>query len=226
MGTDFAAVGRLLSSQPRAAMLDALLGGRSLTAGQLAVVGGVRPSTASEHLAALVAGGMVVVETRGRSRFFSLSGYKIAVALESLSRICPTVPPRSLRQVQGAEAERFARTCYDHLAGTLGVAVLDSFLRQRWLRRRGAAFTLTGDGERSLVSMGVDVAAAHAARRRFAFACLDWSEQRPHLGGALGAAVAAAFVRQGWVHRRPQGRGLLVTTLGRSALTDRLSLPV
>jgi DNA-binding transcriptional ArsR family regulator len=224
MGTDFAAVGRLLSSPARSAMLDVLLEGGTASASVLAAAASVKPSTASEHLAALVEGHMVAVATRGRNREYRIADREIALALEALSRICPDRPVRSLRAARTMEAMRGARTCYDHLAGQLGVEILDALVQRRWLVAHGDDYALGDSGEQALIGLGVDVAAARRQRRNFARPCLDWTERRPHLAGALGAALCQSVVRAGWVRRRRSGRGLSVTALGVDQLAEALGI--
>jgi hypothetical protein len=207
-------------------MLEALLDGRTATAGELAAAASVKRSTASEHLAALVEGRMIVVATRGRHREYSIVDRDIARALEALSRISPERPVRSLRSARNMDALRDARTCYDHLAGRLGVDVLAALLQREWLVARGDGYVLSATGERSLVHLGVDVPSARLQRRHFARACLDWTERRPHLAGALGAALCQSVVRAGWVRRRRTGRGLLVTPLGVAQLEEAFGISV
>lgn len=224
MGTDFTAVGRLLSSPARVAMLGVLLDGTTASAGELAAAASVKPSTASGHLAALVDGRLVAMTARGRNRYYRLAGGDIALALEALAGICPETPANSLRTSRARDALRSARTCYDHLAGQLGVEVLDVFVQRRWLVARGEDYRLRPDGERRLVALGVDVDGARIARRHFARTCLDWTERRPHLAGALGAALCDSFFREGWVRRQRSGRGLVVTGFGASQLAEELGV--
>jgi DNA-binding transcriptional ArsR family regulator len=227
MGTDFAAVAGLLGHPARSAMVDALMSGEALTAGELARAAGVGPSTASEHLGRLVDGGLVTVVAQGRHRYHRIRDAEVAVALEALARICPPTPVRSLRAATRRDALRHARTCYDHLAGTIGVALADALADRSWLVPRGddvGALVLTPDGEAGLTTAGVDVAAARASRRAFARPCLDWTERRPHVAGALGAALATTALDAGWVRRRT-GRGLAVTAAGSDALADLFGVP-
>jgi DNA-binding transcriptional ArsR family regulator len=217
---DFAAVARLLASPARAAMIEALLDGRSLSAHELAAVGSVRAPAASEHLAALVRGQLIRVRPQGRHRLYELAGKQVATALEAFAQICPTTPVSSLRASSQAEALRSARTCYDHLAGRFGVALLDAFLEHRWLVRSSPGYSVTASGQRTLRSAGVDVNALKRQRRVFARSCLDWTERRPHLGGALGAAVTTALLDRDWIRRRPQGRGVVITPAGKIGLSQ------
>ena len=217
--TDVAA---LLGDPSRAAMLDALMDGDARPAGELARRAGVAPSTASEHLMRLVEGRLLVVEPRGRERRYRLASADVTEVLEALSRLGSEAPVNSLRAAGRTEALRAARTCYDHLAGRFGVAVTEALVARDVLDIRDGSFALTDDGEVFLVNLGVDVAGARAHKRVFARACLDWSERRPHLAGALGAALADAALDQGWVRRRPNDRALRVTPKGAAELRELL----
>jgi DNA-binding transcriptional ArsR family regulator len=219
--TDAAA---LLGDPTRAVMLDVLMDGEARPAGELARRAGIAPSTASEHLARLVEGRLLVVEPRGRERRYRLASADVAEVLEALQRLGSEAPVNSLRTASRNEALRAARTCYDHLAGRLGVAVTDALVARDVLRVRDGSFELTEDGEPFLVHLGVDVAAARGRKRIFARACLDWSERRPHVAGALGAALADAVLAQGWVRRRPSDRALRITPEGAKALHDLLGV--
>jgi DNA-binding transcriptional ArsR family regulator len=201
----------------RARMLYCLMDGRARTATELAVVGEVTPSTASVHLAKLQQERLVKVAKQGRHRYFALGGEDVADVLEALNvlaggaRFRPSTP----------NALRYARTCYDHIAGTLGVALHDSLMTSGCIDR---SYEVTVEGRRLLGSIGVDLDAARSARRRFGFACLDWSERRSHLGGALGAALLDAALRRRWVEREADSRALVVTRLGRKEMPGRLGV--
>jgi DNA-binding transcriptional ArsR family regulator len=213
-------VAALLGDSTRAAMLDALMDGEARPAGELARRAGVAPSTASEHLQRLLDGRLLTVEPHGRERRYRLASAEVADVLESLSRLGSDAPLRSLRAAGRTEALRAARTCYDHLAGRLGVAITEALVERGALRAADGSFELTGSGEALLSGLGVDVAAARERKRVFARACLDWSERRPHLAGALGAALADAALAQDWVRRRPNDRALRVTPRGERAFRD------
>ena len=200
-------------------MLYCLLDGRARTATELAVVANVTASTASVHLQRLTTERLVAVRAQGRHRYYCLDGPAVAAALEALSvlaggaraNITSNVPP-ALRQ---------ARTCYDHLAGAIGVALHDRLVGLKWLspvNGSSDAYELSTAGARHLTALGVDIASARAARRRFAFACLDWSERRPHLGGAFGAALLALALGKRWLTQELEGRALTLTPAGRRGL--------
>jgi DNA-binding transcriptional ArsR family regulator len=216
MEADLAAVAALIADPSRAAMLDALNGGESLTAGELARRAGVAASTATEHLARLEAGGLVLSERRGRARHVRLAGAHVARALEALGAIAPPKRAIGLKQWQHGEALRAARSCYDHLAGVAGVALADALVGRGVLEAGEGGFAITARGERQLAGFGLDVGAILGARRATARACLDWSERRPHVGGALGAALLDELLRRRWLSRRPDGRALTVTAAGRA----------
>jgi len=222
--TDLAAVAALIGDPTRAAMLDALVAGEPLRASVLATRAGVAPSTASEHLARLLDGGLVSCEPCGRERRYRLASAEAAEALEALSRLARPVPVRSLRAADRASALREARTCYDHLAGRVGVAVTDALVARRALILGDGSYELTKTGERLLERIGADVASARARKRAFARVCVDWSERRPHLAGALGSAVADALFANGWLARRPNDRGVTVTPAGAAGLSSELGV--
>jgi hypothetical protein len=190
-----------------------------LAAGELARIAGVRASTMSEHLSELLDGGLVAVITAGRHRYYQLSNADVAEALEAFSRICPATPVRSLRQSTASRTLRTARLCYDHVAGALGVALLDQMRSTGWLTSAsGPDLRLTQPGTQALASIGVDIEGCRRARRHFARACLDWTERRPHLAGSLGAGVTSVLLDREWLRRTDAGRGLTVTSQGEHGL--------
>jgi DNA-binding transcriptional ArsR family regulator len=215
---DIAAVAVVIGDRTRVAMLDALLDQPDLPASELAGRVGVSASTASAHLIRLVETGLVTVERHGRQRRYRLTGPAVATALEALAAISPSRPVQSLREATRGELLREGRTCYDHLAGRIGVELTRALVSDRILRRRDGSYVLTRRGERALSEVGVDVARARAQRRRFAFPCLDWSERREHLAGALGAAMTERLCALGWVARVGPGRAVAVTESGRAEL--------
>jgi DNA-binding transcriptional ArsR family regulator len=243
--TDLARVGALIGDPGRARVLRALADGRELPASVLAAEAGVAPSTASVHLAKLVDGGLVMAERHGRHRYFRIAGPDVARALEALARIAPPAPVRSLREGTRAQAVRAARTCYDHLGGRLGVALMAGLVengvlaggdgrhdRARALADRPSAighdldYRLTDGGARRLRELGVDVDGALAGPRTPIRYCVDWSEQAHHLSGALGAAVAARLFELGWVARLPRTRAVRLTDDGRAGLAEQFGVAV
>jgi DNA-binding transcriptional ArsR family regulator len=205
-------------------MLDALLDGAAHPAGELARRAGVAPSTASGHLSLLRDGRLVVCDIHGREHRYRLASADVAEALEALARLAPAVETRSLRSANRHAAMRTARTCYDHLAGQLGVGVTEALVRHGALIAHGAGYELTDTGEDLLRRLGVDVAEARLRRRAFTRVCVDWTERRPHLAGALGSALADAVIANGWVLRRPNDRALTVTAVGEAAMLRELDV--
>jgi DNA-binding transcriptional ArsR family regulator len=211
----------LIGDPTRALFLMALSEGQSLPAGELARRAGVTASTASIQLAKLVDGGLLSVQQHGRHRYYSLAEPGIATAIESLAVIAPRRPASSLRQARIGSDLQAARTCYDHLAGALGVALFDALLEEGLLTPELEA---TKKGCRRLGGLGVDFDEAAAGRRAFARRCLDWSERRHHLAGALGAAITARFFELGWIERTASSRAVRVTEAGRAGLARELAV--
>ncbi len=223
---DIAAVARLVADPSRAAMLTALLEGAELAAGDIARRAGVAASTASSHLARLEAGGLVTCAPRGRMRCYRLASPDVVHLLEALASLAPPAAAMTEPAAVSARELRLARTCYDHLAGWLGCAVTDALVASGALRRRGARFLIAPAGPDRLRELGVEVASLEGGRRPLVRACLDWSERRPHLAGALGASLATRLLERGWVARARASRALRVTTRGRDQLRSRLGIDV
>ncbi|GII32286.1 ArsR/SmtB family transcription factor [Planotetraspora mira] len=216
---EIAPVAALIADATRAAMLTALLDGRALAAGELARMAGVTPQTASAHLARLRDGGLITMISQGRHRYFRLSGPDVAQVLEVLATISERPAVRSLRQSRQARLLQEARTCYDHLAGRVGVEVYDALLREGHLVESDeGSCEVTSSGRDAVTAFGVDLDAVRLSRRKFAPACLDWLERRPHLGGALGAAMFERMVALEWLARGTTRRAIEVTAAGRAGL--------
>jgi DNA-binding transcriptional ArsR family regulator len=211
-------VAALIADPSRAAILMTLLGGQTLLASELARIAVVTPQTASFHLTKMVDGGLLVSESHGRNRYFRLASPEIAHVLEALAIVAKPAQVRSLRQSDQTRALRFARTCYDHLAGEVGVAVTSRMLALGWLIPDDREFKVTDQGAIGLLAMGVDVAGLRVGRRAFARQCLDWSERRYHAAGVLGAAITTRFFELGWIERIPGIRAVAVTESGAEGL--------
>src|SRR5215469_8491783 len=275
---DIVPAAALIAEPTRAAMITALLDDRPLAAGELARVAGVSPATASAHLARLLNGGLVTMIKQGRHRYYHLAGPEVAAVMEALAHLSSATPVqvRSLRESRDAAALAEARTCYDHLAGRAGVALLEALLARQILTPapgggqlaacgpnggaphagngaaanggghggngspngghagyegrhvraapqapiRPEAFEVTGDGMATLTSFGLNIGALERTRRRFAGACLDWTERKPHLNGALGAAMTARLLGLGWIERGSRRRAVRVTPAGCEGLAS------
>lgn len=223
---DISKVGALLADPARAAIIVALCGDEhALPASELAERAGISASTTSIHLTKLMEAGWVELEQRGRHHYYRLSSPRIAKLLELAMLVVPAraaLRPESERtHLHNLRSDlRPARTCYDHLAGKLGVDLTDAMVQQGVLEVADKDFILTDHGKDVLQNLGVEVAAAVRQRRAFARRCLDWTERRDHLGGALGAAIYATWLEQGWVQRQGQSRALCVTPLGVAQLRN------
>jgi DNA-binding transcriptional ArsR family regulator len=230
MENDVAAIANLLGEPSRAAMLLSLMTGRALPAGELAIAANISPQTASGHLGRLVEGGLLAVETQGRHRYYRLAGTDVADALESLMVLAPS--SRGMRRknaeppTEGTLA--YARTCYAHLAGWLGVRMTEA-LEQKGLLlpAQGKAFAISDAGSAWFQKLGIAVPAAReGAKPEVARRCLDWTERRPHLSGTLGAALARRLVELRWIAPVRNSRAVRVTVEGKQQLWKLLRLPV
>ena len=214
-----AEVAGLLGEPARTRILSALLGGCALTGKELAYFAGVTAPTASSHLSRLVAGDLLVMEKQGRCHYYRLRSAEVARAIEGLMTIA--TPPRDWPPSHRVEpALRAARMCYDHMAGRLGVSLCDVMLRRHYIVLADGGGELTGAGARFLNGLGVDLEHARAAKRRYCRSCIDWTERRPHISGAVGAALATTFLERHWIARIPDSRALTVTAAGRRKLAD------
>ncbi len=214
----FSSLAALLADPGRAQMIWALMDGSARPASELALLAGVSPSSASGHLGRLVEGGVLSLEARGRNRFYRLAGPEVGQAVEALASASLALQPqrRSLPPSHGTpSALREARTCYDHLAGELAVGVFARMLDAGWIEQEGRTLRLSAAG---LARLGIDLSEVRRRRRQFACACPDWSERKPHLGGALGAALLEACLRQGWLRPQDGSRALQVSSKGRAGL--------
>jgi DNA-binding transcriptional ArsR family regulator len=201
----------LIGEAGRIQMLTTLLSGNGHSASELALAAGVSPQTASSHLAKLLAGGLIVCERAGRQRFYRLKNAEVAVAIEALGAL-------ALKSKAIAVPElRFARTCYDHLAGVLSIALRNELLKRDVLRRRGDTFLLTPVGERFLRTLDIDAAPLRQMRRSFARKCLDWTERHHHIGGAVGAALFGCFRNKKWLAPLRGTRAVRLTLEGERA---------
>lgn len=227
-GYSVSQVAAAIGEPARARMLCCLMDGRAHTSTELAIAADVSPSTASVHLQLLKTQRLVKMAAQGKHRYYSLTGPAVARALEGLSvlaggsqyKFVPRTPTRLCA----------ARTCYDHMAGTLGVALHDRVQALGWLATRSTdhygSYDLSRKGAKALETLGIDVEQTRGLRRRFAFGCLDWSERRPHIGGALGAALLNVALKRKWVIQDLDSKALGVTGVGRHEMLARFGFHV
>jgi len=219
-----AGVAAAIGEPARARMLCSLLDGHARTSTELAIVGEVSPSTASAHLARLVERRLVTMTSQGKHRYYRLSGPAVARVLEALSAAAG--PSREFVPSTPAHL-RLARTCYDHMAGHAAVLLRNRFEQLRWLCTRAEAqdeYEVTSAGREAFAELGVDIDAVRALRRRFAFACVDWSERRPHIAGALGQALLSMVLERKWFVQDLDSRALRISPAGRRQLRARFGL--
>jgi DNA-binding transcriptional ArsR family regulator len=228
----FAEIAALAGDPARAGMLHALMDGRALTAGELARVAGNAPQTASGHLARMTERGILAVEKQGRHRYHRLATPSVARMMESIMQVAAELAPQDGRRTTVGPKDaalRRARTCYDHLAGRLGVALADAMTTQGYVELTSEAGIVTDAGLAFLDRIGLDTGPmlARSTRRSgrvLCRPCLDWSERRPHLAGAVGAMLCAHSLEAGWVRRLPDTRAVLVTAKGERVLRERLGI--
>jgi DNA-binding transcriptional ArsR family regulator len=221
---DLARLAALLADHTRATFCLSMLDGRAWTAGELARAAGVAASTASEHLDHLVQGGLVTQHRQGRHRYVRLANPRVAELIEFMAEHAPPAPPpRTLRGATVRDALAAGRTCYDHLAGRLGVAVTTAMV-DKGLLTDTTGFALTTTGITWLSTLRIDVDRLRQARRPLLRECLDWTERRPHLAGAVGAAVCRVFFDSGWITRTGTHRAVRLTDTGRAAVRDTLGI--
>jgi DNA-binding transcriptional ArsR family regulator len=216
---DLAEVGALVGDPARANILAALMDGRALTASELAYVAGVAPQTASGHLAKLAAANLLALAKQGRHRYYRLASPAVGHMLEGILAVAALhLPPRRGPRID--EQMRTARTCYDHIAGRLGVGIAEALTAEGHVVLDEDGGEVTPDGAAFLAALGVDLAARKGSTRAYCRSCLDWSERRPHIAGLLGAAMCRRFLDLGWVERRRDTRALTISPVGARGFAD------
>jgi DNA-binding transcriptional ArsR family regulator len=223
VGPDIASVAALLGDPARANMLTALMSGPALTAGELAREAGVTAQTASSHLSKLEKGGLVIVRKQGRHSYFALAGEDVGGVLEALMGLAARAGHTRTRLGPKEPALRNARVCYDHLAGDMGVAMLDSLVAAGRIRDPDAP-SLTVKGEKFVKEFGIDLVELRQSRRPLCKSCLDWSVRRSHLAGALGAAILQRVYDLGWARRVKDSRVVAFTPPGQAKFTKTFGI--
>jgi len=219
-----AEIGALVGNPARANILTALLDGRALTATELAYAARVSPQTTSGHLGQLTEARLLVVERQGRHAYYRLASPLVGRMLEGIMAVAANGAPRHQPVWKGGEALRTARTCYDHLAGRLGVALADALAARRQIVLGADGGEVTRRGAGFLGEFGIDLAAIETRHRAFCRPCLDWSERRPHLAGAVGAALAARCFELGWIARQRDGRAVTILPAGEQGFAESFGI--
>ena len=224
--TQLAQLAAAIAEPARARILCCLMDGHARTSTELAVVAEVSPSTTSVHLAKLKQQNLLTLVAQGKHRYYQLAGPEVAIALEAMLQLVGV--PRQDFVPNTPTRLRKARTCYDHMAGEVAVALHDSMMANKWLKPDPldtTTYHLNEAGVNALEHMGLDITSARKTRRRFACACLDWSERKPHLAGALGAALLSLMLKRAWVERDLHSRALSITRAGSAALKRLFDIP-
>jgi DNA-binding transcriptional ArsR family regulator len=219
-------IASLVSEPSRAAILTALLDGRFHTASELAHMAGIKPQTASFHLAKMTEAHVVTVEKQGRHRYYGIQDPEVARVMESFLSIAPPVPIKSFKQASENEAIRLARTCYDHVAGQLGVQLMNFFMQKGILSEDQDGLHITDQGETFFTDFQIDLTKTRQKRRSFSHKCLDWSERRHHLAGALGSAILDRLFELHWIERLPTTRAIRITAEGKRGFKEIFSIEV
>jgi DNA-binding transcriptional ArsR family regulator len=219
-----AEIAALAGDPARANILTALLDGRAMTATELAYAARVTPQTTSAHLGKLVEAGLITATPSGRHRYFRLASPKVAQMLESIVAVAGDSRPRFRPLSRQAAQLRAARVCYDHLAGQLGVRIADAMIARGYLVLEDDGGRLTDAGARFMWDLGIDLRVTGKGRRHLCRACLDWTERRPHIGGAIGAALAERWLALGWLTRAKDSRAVSVTPVGERGFRDSLGM--
>lgn len=225
-GIQLAEIAALMGDVARANILSSLMDGRALTASELAWHSGVSPQTTSGHLARLSEANLISMAKQGRHRYYRLASPEVAQAIEALMALASFGPKRHRPVGPKDEALRRARTCYDHLAGRLGIAVAEALTAREYLVLSDSAGALTERGQRFLCDFGIELETERNAKRAICKTCLDWSERRPHLAGRLGAALCTRMFDLGWVERIKDSRALAITTRGRDGLQETFGIGI
>lgn len=210
MYKNIASVAALIGDQTRTTILASLTDGRALTAGELSRIAKVSPQTASSHLTKLVDGGLLTVQIQGRHRYYRLSSSSVAEIIEAIAKIAPPAPIRSLRESEQAKNLRFARTCYKHLAGELGVAFTNALVERGYFEEGEESYLLTPSGKKWITEFGVKTNHTEPIPRH-----IDWTERRHHIGGPIAVSITRRLAELGWIAEGEIRRSIVVTSLGR-----------
>ena len=226
MENKFKQIASLIGDPTRASIMWTLLDGKALTATELAIVADTSPQNISMHLTKLVQADLLCVESQGRHRYYKFSRKEIAYAIEAMVNLIPHATALKNINTENIPAIKHCRTCYDHLAGKVGVAVTDSLLQQKIIIDLNNVFELSKKGENWFADFGIDVTGLKEQRRSFLRPCLDWSERRQHISGSLAAALLDKMFLADWIRRTKNSRAIVITSKGQKAFYDHFKLNV
>jgi DNA-binding transcriptional ArsR family regulator len=223
MENQFSQVASLIGDPVRSKILWALLDGRAYTATELAIFADTSPQNISMHLSKLVNADLLTVESQGRHRYYNYSRPDISYAIEAIANLIPGTRQTAKPHLEDKPV-RYCRSCYDHLAGKVGVLVTDALIGQQFIIKQDNSFDISSIGEEWFNSFGIDIGLLKDQKRSFARPCLDWSERKHHLAGSLGAALLDQMLVNGWIRRTKDSRAMIVTRKGQQALLDKLRI--
>jgi DNA-binding transcriptional ArsR family regulator len=220
----FGHIASLIGEKSRATMLWNLLDGRAYTATELAIAADVSFQSASNHLSQLLNAGLLKSEKQGRHKYYRFASDRVAQAIENIAGLMPVSPFSKSIEHFNATGIKYARTCYDHLAGKMGVQLTHSLLKNKWLIAYTDRFEISKTGNKQFENAGIDIVATQKQNRKFAYPCLDWSERNHHLGGALGAALLQSMIQNEWVRKINHSREILITGKGKIEIYKRFKI--
>ncbi|WP_243522340.1 helix-turn-helix transcriptional regulator [Bacillus pseudomycoides] len=226
MNINVAKIASLISDTSRATILVQLLDGRPHPATELAHAAKIKPQTASFHLQKLYEAQIIDVEKHGRHRYYKIANHEIAESLENILYLAPPEPVQSFKQSKGSKEIQYARTCYDHLAGKIGVEITNSLLDNEILIKDGLQFKVTKKGQEFFEGFDIDLNSLHKKRRFFSKCCLDWSERQHHLAGSLGNAILEKMLKENWIIRAEHSRAIHITPLGKRKIYETFSIQI
>lgn len=222
----FGKIATLIGEKSRAIMLWNLLDGRAYTATELAICANISKQACSNHLTKLVEGKLLSIESQGRHKYYRFANDRVAHAVENIAYLLPDLNYFENLSAKPAEGIKNARTCYDHIAGCLGVKLTSGLLKNEIIKEVKQKYVITHEGESWFELLEINLPELRQMKRRFAYPCLDWSERKHHIAGAVGAAILTAFLRNDWLRRKEHTRELLITPTGRMELSNRLMIEV
>lgn len=222
----FGKIAGLIGEKSRAIMLWNLLDGRAYTATELAICADISKQACSNHLSKLVEGNLLTIESHGRHKYYRFANDRVAHAVENIAYLLPDLCYFEQFNRKPAEGIKKARTCYDHIAGSLGVKITTAMLKKEIITERDEKYIITTEGELWFESFGINLLELQKMKRRFAYPCLDWSERKHHIAGAVGAAIFNALLHKDWLRKKEHTRELLITPTGRMELSDKLNIKV
>lgn len=220
METQIGQIASLIGDPVRAVILWTLLDGRAYTATELAISTNTSPQNISMHLGKLIQADLLIAEKQGRHRYYRFSRQEVAYAIEAIAHLIPNEKQKKMVSHQHNAAIAHCRTCYDHLAGKIGVSIADSLLKQRMLLQKADLFELSSKGEKYMGQLGINLPELRQQRRIFLRPCLDWTERRYHIAGALGAALLDLMLADDWIRRTHQSRAIVVTARGEKKMQE------